>query len=215
MPVQSSEHPNLWVYQHPVIQDKLSRIRDRETKHAQFRRLLNEIAGLMFFQISRTFETTDVVVETPMGRTNGRQLSHPVTLVPVLRAGIGMTDGILAMIPEARVGHVGVYRDESSLKPVQYYCKLPQDIGSGPVLLIDPMLATGGSASHAATILREHGCDDLQMACLVAAPEGVRRMQQDHPGMLIYAASLDGGLDERGYIIPGLGDAGDRIFGTV
>ncbi|MDP6600994.1 MAG: uracil phosphoribosyltransferase [Phycisphaerales bacterium] len=214
MPVQSPEHPNLWVYEHPVIQDKLCRIRDRETKHAQFRRLLNEIAGLMFFQISRTFETTDVVVETPMGQTSGRQLSHPVTLVPVLRAGIGMTDGILAMIPDARVGHIGVYRDESSLKPVQYYCKLPQDIGSGPVLLIDPMLATGGSASHAATILREHGCDDLQMVCLVTAPEGVRRMQQDHPDMLIYAASLDDGLDDRGYIIPGLGDAGDRIFGT-
>jgi uracil phosphoribosyltransferase len=215
MPVQSPEHPNLWVYEHPVIQDKLCRIRDRETKHAQFRRLLNEIAGLMFFQISRTFETTDVVVETPMGQTSGRQLSHPVTLVPVLRAGIGMTDGILAMIPDARVGHIGVYRDESSLKPVQYYCKLPQDIGSGPVLLIDPMLATGGSASHAATILREHGCDDLQMVCLVTAPEGVRRMQQDHPDMLIYAASLDDGLDDRGYIIPGLGDAGDRIFGTL
>ena len=214
MPVQSPEHPNLWVYEHPVIQDKLCRIRDRETKHAQFRRLLNEIAGLMFFQISRTFETTDVVVETPMGQTSGRQLSHPVTLVPVLRAGIGMTDGILAMIPDARVGHIGVYRDESSLKPVQYYCKLPQDIGSGPVLLIDPMLATGGSASHAATILREQGCDDLQMVCLVTAPEGVRRMQQDHPDMLIYAASLDDGLDDRGYIIPGLGDAGDRIFGT-
>ncbi len=216
MPTQSKEHPNLWVFEHPVIQDKLTRIRDYQTHHDEFRRLFNEIAGLMFFQLSRGYKTTTVDIQTPIEHTRGHRLSNPTTLVPILRAGVGMTDGILAMIPEARVGHIGVYRDEETKQPVPYYCKLPTDISSGPVLLIDPMLATGGSASYAANILREeYGCKELQMVCLVAAPEGVLRMQEDHPNLSIYTASLDRCLNKNGYICPGLGDAGDRIFGTL
>lgn len=216
MPIQNKEHPNLWIFEHPVIQDKLTRIRDKETGHFEFRRLLNEIAGLMFFQISRNYETKKINVETPIENVTGRLLSKPITLVPILRAGIGMTDGILAMIPEARVGHIGVYRDESTKQPVPYYCKLPNNIASGPVLLVDPMLATGGSASYAAKkLFEELGCTDVQMVCLVAAPEGVKKLQHDHPALTIYTASLDERLNEKGYICPGLGDAGDRIFGTI
>lgn len=215
MPLQHKQHSNLWVFEHPVIQDKLTVIRNKNTKHAQFRRLLNEIAGLMFFQLSRKFKTKQIQVQTPVEETTGDQLANPVTLVPILRAGIGMTDGILAMIPDARVGHIGLYRNEETKLPVPYYCKLPKDIASGPVLLIDPMLATGGSASYAAMVLAEHGCTDLQMVCLVAAPEGVQKMQEEHPSLSIYTASLDRCLNEDGYILPGLGDAGDRIFGTL
>ncbi|MDP7006103.1 MAG: uracil phosphoribosyltransferase [Phycisphaerales bacterium] len=216
MPTQNKDHPNLWVFEHPVIQDKLTRIRNHNSTHSEFRGLLNEIAGLMFFQISRHFNTTEVSVQTPVEICSGQILANPITLVPILRAGVGMTDGILEMIPEARVGHIGVYRDEETKQPVPYYCKLPADISDGPVLLIDPMLATGGSASYAAKILsHEHGCKDLQVVCLVAAPEGVARMKKDHPSLSIFTASLDRCLNDDGYILPGLGDAGDRIFGTL
>ncbi len=216
MPSQCKEHPNLWVFKHPVIQDKLTHIRNHNTEHAKFRRLLNEIAGLMFFQLSREYRTKDVEVDTPVERTRGCLLSEPITIVPILRAGVGMTSGILSMIPEARVGHIGVYRDEETKQPVPYYCKLPTVVADGPVLLVDPMLATGGSASYAAKLLKEqYGCKKLQMVCLVAAPEGVKKMQEDHPDTSIYTASLDRCLNDKGFICPGLGDAGDRIFGTI
>ncbi len=215
MLLQSPNHPNVWIFEHPVIQDKLTRIRDHKTNHATFRSLLNEIAGLMFFQLSRNFKTVETEVRTPIEKTTGQRLADPITLVPILRAGVGMTDGILGMIPEARVGHIGLYRDEETKTPVPYYCKLPTDIANGPVLLIDPMLATGGSASYAANVLREHGCDDIQMVCLVASPEGVSRMEKDHPTLKISTAAIDRCLNDQGYIVPGLGDAGDRIFGTV
>jgi len=216
MPLQSKEHPNLWVFEHPVIQDKLTHIRSHNTEHATFRRLLNEIAGLMFFQLSREYQTKETEVETPVERTRGCLLAEPITLVPILRAGVGMTDGILAMIPEARVGHIGVHRDEKTKQPVPYYCKLPAVVADGPVLLIDPMLATGGSASYAAKLLKEqYGCNKIQMACLVASPEGVKKMEEDHPDISIYTAALDRCLNDKGYICPGLGDAGDRIFGTI
>ena len=215
MPIHSQDHQNLWIFEHPVIQDKLTRIRNVDTGHAMFRSLLNEIAGLMFFQLSRKFKTVTVEVRSPLEKIKGSKLADPITLVPILRAGVGMTDGILGMIPEARVGHIGLYRDEETKEPVPYYCKLPSDIANGPVLLIDPMLATGGSASHAATLLQEHGCCDVQMVCLVASPEGVRKMEEEHPELRIFTASLDRCLNEEGYILPGLGDAGDRIFGTV
>ncbi len=216
MPIRSPKHPNLRIFEHPVIQDKLTRIRNKETRPVEFRRLLNEIAGLMIFQMSRGFKTVETPVQTPIEHTTGPRLSSPITLVPILRAGVGMTDGVLAMIPEARVGHIGVYRDEETKQPIPYYCKLPSDISEGPVLLIDPMLATGGSASYAATILHEkYNCQEIQMMCLVAAPEGVLRMQKEHSYLEIYTASLDSGLNENGYILPGLGDAGDRIFGTL
>jgi len=214
MPRTHETFENLRVFDHPLIQQKLTQARDRRTCSGEFRRLLNEIAGLMTFEISRHFPTQEIEVETPLEHTTGEILGAPVTLVPILRAGIGMTDGILSLIPEARVGHIGVYRDEASLSPVAYYAKFPHDMASGPVLLIDPMLATGGSAAHAIGVLRRHGCEDVRMVCLVCAPEGVQRVVEAHPEVIVYTAGLDRALDEKGYIRPGLGDAGDRIFGT-
>jgi uracil phosphoribosyltransferase len=214
MPEQHESFSNLWIYGHPLIQQKLTRLRDVHTSTAEFRRLLNQIAGLMTFRASRDFPTRQVEVRTPLETTTGVALARPVTLVPILRAGIGMTDGILALMPEARVGHIGVYRDEASLKPVAYYAKFPPDLASGPVLLVDPMLATGGSAVHATGVLKERGCTDIRFICLVCAPEGVGRMLEEPPDVPIYTAGLDRQLNEKGYILPGLGDAGDRIFGT-
>ena len=149
-----------------------------------------------------------------MGETSGLILDEPVTLVPILRAGIGMTDGILALLPEARVGHIGLYRDENTLEPVEYYAKMPPDVTEGVVLLVDPMLATGGSASAAVTLLKRRGCRRIRLICLVSAPEGVARLERDHPDVVVYSACLDESLNEDGYIVPGLGDAGDRLFGT-
>lgn len=206
---------NLRIFEHPLIQQKLTRIRDRLTPPMDFRRLLNEIAGLMTFEISRAFPTRVIDIQTPLEPTDGVALDQPVTLVPILRAGVGMTEGILSLIPEARVAHVGIYRDEQSLLPVSYYAKYPKDIADGPVLVIDPMLATGGSASHAVAELKIRGCGDIKLICLVCAPEGVKRMLDTHPDVTVYAAALDRQLNERGYILPGLGDAGDRIFGTA
>jgi uracil phosphoribosyltransferase len=215
MPLLHRDFENLRLFEHPLIQQKLTRARDRLTPPMEFRRLLNEIAGLMTFEISRSFPTRAIDIQTPLEKTEGVVLSQPVTLVPILRAGIGMTEGILTLIPEARVAHVGIYRDEKSLLPVAYYAKYPKDIGEGPVLLIDPMLATGGSAAHAVAELKIRGCGDIKLICLVAAPEGVQRMLDTHPEVVVYAAALDRELNERGYIMPGLGDAGDRIFGTA
>jgi len=206
---------NLRVLDHPLIQQKLTRLRDRETATGEFRRLLNEIAALMTFEISRHFPTKSIEVETPMERTTGAVLARPITLAPILRAGIGMTEGILNLVPEARVGHIGVYRDEASLEPVAYYAKFPPNVADGPVLLIDPMLATGGSACHAIGEIKKRGCRDIRMVCLVCAPRGVKRMLDLHPDVIVYAAALDRELNDRGYILPGLGDAGDRIFGTI
>jgi len=214
MEMHHDDLPNLRVLGHPLIRQKLTRVRDRRTDSGTFRRLLNEIAALMTFEVCRDFATTDVPIETPLEPTTGTVLAAPITLVPILRAGIAMTDGMLGLIPEARVGHIGIYRDESSLEPVAYYAKFPRDMAAGPVLLIDPMLATGGSATHAAGELKKRGCGDIRMICLVCAPEGVKRMLQAHPEVRIYTAGLDRGLNEKGYIVPGLGDAGDRIFGT-
>jgi uracil phosphoribosyltransferase len=215
MPSSHCDFENLRIFEHPLIQQKLTRARDRRTPPMEFRRLLNEIAGLMTFEISRAFPTREVNVDTPLETTSGIELSKPVTLVPILRAGIGMTEGILSLIPEARVAHVGIYRDEKSLLPVSYYAKYPKDIDQGPVLLIDPMLATGGSACHAVAELKLRNCKDIKLICLVCAPEGVQRMLDTHPTVMVYAAALDRQLNERGYILPGLGDAGDRIFGTA
>ena len=208
------DHPNLRLFDHPLIQQKLARLRDVTTTTEVFRMLLNQVAGLMTFQISGDFPTVEVELQTPLERTTGLQLAHPVTLVPILRAGIGMTEGMLTLMPEARVGHVGSYRDEATFEPVSYYFKVPPDIAEGSVIVVDPMLATGGSAVHACDELRRLECPSIRFICLVCAPEGVLRMEDAHPDIEIYAASLDRGLDERKYIMPGLGDAGDRIFGT-
>ena len=215
MPLPHRDFENLRLFEHPLIQQKLARARDRDTPPMEFRRVLNEIAGLMTFEVSRTFSTKEIEIHTPLEQTTGIILSKPVTLVPILRAGIGMTEGILALIPEARVAHVGIYRDEKSLLPVAYYAKYPRDIADGPVLVVDPMLATGGSACHTMGELKQRNCTDIKLICLVCAPEGVQRMLDSHPDVTVYAASLDRELNERGYIMPGLGDAGDRIFGTA
>ena len=208
------EHPNLHVLEHPLIQDKLARIRDRKTKAGHFRSLVAEVAGLMVFQASRDLPIRAEDVETPLETVRAFRLAAPVTIVPILRAGMGLADGVMSLMPEASVGHIGLYRDEASLDPVSYYIKLPEDVDKGPVFLVDPMLATGGSAAAADNVLREHGREDVRMICLVAAPEGVRAMEAADDRVLIYTAALDRELNDLGYILPGLGDAGDRMFGT-
>lgn len=209
-----SEYPNVVVFDHPLIQHKLAWLRDRSVSHRPFRALLYQIAGLMVYEVTRSLPTAEVEINTPMENTIGRRLSAKVTVVPVLRSGLGMAEGILEMMPEARIGHLGLVRDERTLRPAVYLKRLPTDIEDGPVFLVDPMLATGGSASEAVTILRQAGARDLRMICLVAAPEGVQRMHRDHPDLLIYTAAVDRELDAKGYIRPGLGDAGDRMYGT-
>ena len=207
--------PNLFTHDHPLIEHKLRILRDRETTPQTFRRVLGEIAGLMTYEALRELPTIDSSVETPLTTAAGRKLAAPITIVPILRAGLGMTEGMLALVPEARTGHIGVQRNEETLLPTEYYGKLPQDAATGPVLLVDPMLATGGSAVFAIVSLRKRGCNHIVMLCLVAAPEGVSRLLESHPMVPVHAAVLDDKLDENGYIVPGLGDAGDRAFGTL
>lgn len=207
--------PPLVVFDHPLIAHKMSTIRDEHTAHRPFRATLSQIAGLMVFEVTRSFKTKPIKITTPVTTTTGQQLEGTITIVPVLRAGLGMIDGILEVMPEARVGHLGLARDEQTLEPIAYLNKLPVDIDAGPVILVDPMLATGGSASAAISMLKDAGAKDISMICLVAAPEGVERLQKDHPGLTIYAAALDDHLNDKGYIVPGLGDAGDRMYGTV
>ncbi len=209
-----SAHPNLVVFDHPLIQHKLSYLRDSMTTHRPFRALLYQIAGLMVFEVTRSLPTRSLDVQTPMEVTRGERLDGRITVVPVLRSGLGMAEGVLEMMPEARVGHLGLARDEATLQPRVYLNRLPRDLDAGPVLLVDPMLATGGSASEAVSILKKAGARDVRMICLVASPEGVRRMGSDHPDVTVYAAALDRALNERGFIVPGLGDAGDRMYGT-
>jgi uracil phosphoribosyltransferase len=209
-----SEFPNVIVFDHPLIQHKLSHLRDRTTSHRPFRALLYQIAGLMVYEVTRELPTREIDIQTPLELTTGRRLSAKITVVPVLRSGLGMAEGILEMMPEARVGHLGMARDERTLQPTVYLRRLPRDIDAGPVFLVDPMLATGGSASEAVTILRHAGARDLRMICLVAAPEGIRRLLSDHPDLTIYTAAIDRRLNEHGFICPGLGDAGDRMYGT-
>ena len=211
----STEFPGVVIFDHPLIQHKLTYLRDKTTSYRPFRALLYQIAGLMVFEVTRTLATEEVEVQTPMEKTQGRRLKGSITVVPVLRSGLGMAEGILEMMPEARVGHLGLARDEETLQPTLYLKKLPRDLDAGPVLLVDPMLATGGSASAAVSMLRKAGAKDLRMICLVAAPEGIARMRREDPAMPIYTAALDRQLNERGYILPGLGDAGDRMYGTV
>lgn len=214
MTADERRHPNLVVFDHPLIQHKLTQVRDRRTSFRLFRALTAQIAGLMTFELTRSFPSEPVQIDTPISPMVGSQIRALITLVPVLRAGLGMAEGVLELMPEARVGHIGLFRDERTLQPTQYLSKLPDNLDAGPVVLVDPMLATGGSASRALTMLREAGADDLRMLCLVVAPEGVHRLADDHPGVQIYAAALDDALNVQGFILPGLGDAGDRLFGT-
>ena len=205
---------NVILLDHPVIQTKLTELRDFSADHRKFRALLDEIAGLMVYEVTRDWPTKPRPVQTPLERTTGNVLARQVTLVPILRAGLGMADGVLKLLPEARLGHLGVYRDEKTLEPVSYYQKLPPDIASTEVLLIDPMLATGGSGSAAASYLKNAGVTSMKFVCLVAAPEGIQNFHRQHAEVPIYCAAIDRELNEKGYILPGLGDAGDRTFGT-
>ena len=208
------DHPNLTVLEHPLIQHKLSHLRRRTTTVKLFKELVEEIAMLMAYEVTRGLETEPVEVVTPLETTTGRRIrGKKLVIVPILRAGLGMVEGIVRLVPGARVGHVGLYRDESTLEPVEYYVKVPQP-ANRTFILLDPMLATGGSAAAAVSLLRDRGADDVRFMCLVAAPEGVRAMEEAHPEVPVYAAALDRELDGNGYIRPGLGDAGDRLFGT-
>jgi uracil phosphoribosyltransferase len=207
--------PNLTVVDHPLVQHKLSYLRARTTPTKEFKELVNELAMLITFEATHGLETEEVEVTTPLEKTTCRRIrGKKLVLVPILRAGLGMVEGVLRLVPGARVGHVGIFRDEESLEPVQYYFKVPSDPDTRDFLVLDPMLATGGSASAAVTLLKQRGASTIRFLCLVAAPEGVRRMFDDHPDVPVLAAALDRQLNEKGYILPGLGDAGDRLFGT-
>ncbi|MBQ0045251.1 MAG: uracil phosphoribosyltransferase [Bacteroidales bacterium] len=203
------------VIDHPMVQHKLSIMRDKNTGSKDFRQLLREIALLMGYEVTRDFPLSDVEIETPIQKMIAKEIKgKKVAVVPILRAGMGMVDGLMDLIPVARVGHIGLYRNEETHKPVYYYCKLPYDIADRTVILTDPMLATGGSASDAIDMLKEKGCTSIRLMCLVAAPEGIKVVQEKHPDVDIYVAAIDERLNENAYIVPGLGDAGDRIFGT-
>lgn len=208
-------HPNLTVLGHPLIQHKVTLLRDKGTSTRDFKQLVNEIAMLMAYEVTKDLPTEPVVVETPLERMEGRQVAgKKLTLVPILRAGLGMVDGIAQLIPSARVGHIGLYRNHDTLQPVDYYFKIPAGEEARDFFVLDPMLATGGSAVAAVTALKQAGARRIRFLCLVAAPEGVERMQAAHPDVPVFAAALDRQLNENGYILPGLGDAGDRLFGT-
>ncbi|MBE7063479.1 MAG: uracil phosphoribosyltransferase [Clostridia bacterium] len=205
----------LHVLDHPMIQHKLTIMRKKDTGTKDFRELLDEISMLMGYEVTRDFPVEDVEIETPMQKMTAKQISgKKVAVVPILRAGLGMVDGLLRLLPVARVGHIGLYRDHDTHKPIVYYCKLPSDISERLVIVTDPMLATGGSASDAIQMLKERGCKNIRLMCLVSAPEGVAYVQAQHPDVDIYTAALDEKLNEDAYIMPGLGDAGDRLFGT-
>lgn len=208
---------NVHVIDHPLIQHKLTMMRKKTTGTKDFRELLEEISMLMTYEITRDFPLKDVEIETPVAKCIGKELAdtRKVCVVPILRAGLGLQSGVVNMIPAAKIGHIGLYRDPETLQPVEYYCKMPSDIAERTMLVVDPMLATGGSAAAAITMLKEKGAQRLILMCLVAAPEGVKLINDEHPDVPVYVASVDEKLNEHGYIVPGLGDAGDRIFGTI
>ena len=202
------------ILDHSLVKHKLTNIRKKDTKTKDFYQNVSEIAGLMAYEITRDFPLRPVEIETPICKSVQYELANEIVIVPILRAGLGMVDGIRSMIPTARVGFIGLYRDEETLEPHEYYAKFPDNISESIVLLVDPMLATGGSASAAIDMLKKRGCKDIRYVGLVGAPDGVNRLQADHPDVDIYLASLDDHLNENGYIVPGLGDCGDRLFGT-
>lgn len=211
-----SEELNVHVIDHPLIQHKLTIMRMKETGTKDFRELLEEISMLMAYEITRDFPLKEVEIETPICKCKEKMLAgKKVGVVPILRAGLGMLNGVVNMIPAARVGHVGMYRDPKTLKPVEYYCKLPGDVAERTLIVVDPMLATGGSSSAALSLLKEKGAKHIILMCLVAAPEGIRVINKEHPDVPLYVAAVDETLNDKGYIVPGLGDAGDRIFGTL
>ena len=205
----------LHVINHPMIQHKLTIMRKKETGSKDFRELLKEIALLMGYELTRDLPLEDLEIETPICKTVAKRISgRKLAIVPILRAGMGMVEGLQTLVPVAKVGHIGLYRDEETHNPVVYFCKLPEDIQDRLVIVTDPMLATGGSACDALSMLKERGCNNIRLMCLVGAPEGIKRVQREHPDVDIYLAAVDEKLNQNAYIVPGLGDAGDRIFGT-
>lgn len=207
--------PKFFLFDHPLIQHKISILRDKNTSTKEFRELVNELAMLMAYEVTRDLPLTEVEIETPIAKTKTKVLQgKKIALVPILRAGLGMVDGMLSIIPNAKVGHIGLYRDPNTLKPVEYYCKLPDDVQNREVILLDPMLATGGSAAAAITFLKDRGISHIKFVCLISAPEGIAKLQSEHPDVPIFCAAKDERLNDHAYIIPGLGDAGDRLFGT-
>ena len=206
---------NVTVVNHPLVQHKLTFLRDRNTGTKDFRALLKELSTLMAYEVTRDLPLEEIEIETPVAKTKSRVLAgRKLGIVPILRAGLGMADGVLELIPAAKVGHIGLYRDPATLAPVSYYCKLPTDTASRDMIVVDPMLATGGSAAEGIRIVKEAGCRTIRLMCLVAAPEGLKALHEKHPDVPIFTAAIDSHLNEHGYIVPGLGDAGDRIFGT-
>ncbi len=211
-----SEFNNVTVIDHPLVQHKLALLRDKNTGTKDFRTLLSELSTLMAYEVTRDLPLDEVEIETPIAPTKAHMLvSCKVGVVPILRAGLGMTDGIMSLVPTAKMGHIGLFRDPETLKPVTYYCKLPADVEDRDVIVVDPMLATGGSACEGIRKVKEAGCKSVRLMCLVAVPEGIRAVQEMHPDVKIFTAAIDDHLNEHGYIVPGLGDAGDRIFGTM
>ncbi len=202
------------VLKHPLIDHKMSIIRDKSTSTKAFRENVSEVGALITYELTKDLETVPKVIDTPITTTTVYELKKPVVIVPILRAGLGMVDGIHNLIPNAKVGHIGLYRDETTLQPVAYYAKFPEEIKNGITIVVDPMLATGGSASAAITTLINRGATDVRYVGLVGCPEGIEKLQKDHPNVTIYLAALDERLNEKGYIVPGLGDCGDRLFGT-
>lgn len=206
---------NLFVFDHPLIQHKISLLRDKNTDVKEFREIVSEVAMLMGYEVTRDMPLEDIDVETPVGVAKARVISgKKLGLVPILRAGIGMVDGMLNLLPMAKVGHIGLYRDPETLEPVKYYCKLPNDIEERDIVVLDPMLATGGSANAAIQFIKDEGAKSIKFVCLIASREGISKVKQQHPDVDIYCATVDEELNDHGYIIPGLGDAGDRLFGT-
>ncbi len=208
------EYKNVHLLDHPLIQHKLTFLRKKETISQDFRTILREVAGLMVYEVFRNTKLRDIEIETPMSKAVGKVIDEDIALIPILRAGIVMEDGILDVIPMARVGHIGIYRDPESLEPVEYYCKLPEDIEKSSIFIVDPMLATGGSAVKAVDLVKEKGGGKINLICLIAAPPGIEKLTLHHPDVDIYTIAIDSELNSHGYIIPGLGDAGDRLFGT-
>ena len=203
------------VFDHPLIQHKLSYIRDARTGTKEFRELVDEVGMLMAYEVTRDLELQDVEIQTPVTKMTAKRLAgKKLAIVPILRAGLGMTDGVLSLVPAARVGHIGLYRDPETLEAVEYFAKMPQDIDERQIIVVDPMLATGASAIEAISSLKKRGAKSIRFMCLIAAPEGVEKMQEAHPDVDIYIATLDEKLNDKAYITPGLGDAGDRLFGT-
>ena len=205
----------LHIMDHPLITHKITMLRDENTNTKDFRQLVYEIALLMGYEATKDLTLTDTEITTPLMKTTKKVLNQKVAIVPILRAGLGMVDGVLDLIPSAKVGHIGLYRDHETLKPVEYYCKLPTDIESREVIIVDPMLATGGSSAAAITFIKQRGAKNIKLMCILAAPEGIRVLQEEHPDVELYCGAVDDKLNEKGYILPGLGDAGDRIFGTL